>query len=61
MIDYCFCYHKDNASGKFLVEKRYPWKDVKSGVKTWYLDSMFDTLEAAQKWCVRRNLNVLPF
>ena len=58
MVDYCFCYHKDNASGKYFVEKRYPYKDMKSGTKTWYLDSVFDTREEAQKWCERRNLNM---
>lgn len=58
MIDYCFAYRKDTDTDKFVVEKRYPYKDRETGKVTWYLDAMFDTLEEARKWCERRNLNL---
>lgn len=58
MIDYCFSYHRDRKSGKYFVEKRYPYKDREKGKITWYLDSVFETLEGARHWCERRNLNL---
>ena len=58
MIDYYFSYHKDKKTGKYVVEKRYPYKDREKGKVTWYIDSVFDTMEEARKWCERRNLNL---
>lgn len=58
MIDYCFAYHRDKKTGKFLVVKRYPYKDRESGKVNWYLDAAFETLEEARKWCEIRNLNL---
>ena len=40
MLDYCFSYNRDRKSGKYFVEKSYPYKDGESCKVTWYLDSV---------------------
>lgn len=44
---------KENNGKRF-----YPYKDRENGKITWYLNSVFETLEGARHWCERRNLNL---